>query len=600
MDELRTHHITHLDRHGNVRERMVHTTNVFHNCRRTKQEFADAHEFADVIADAHDLHCGKRKPKPMKKQHRSSGKSKKMMTAMTMACMLTSGSSQEPDNNQPDETNPNQIKSKCCHFDRDDEFVESPGRVLHLSIDCQTTRKNVRNNPEQFKSLQPSTVNEFLDDMDWNQLIGQHETFDTVTCAMNQAETIQQHHDEALEQLKRNPSLACAINAMEQTHKLETLQPRLAWKPLQVIAKTLENTTQWGRMTFHCPMKDHIQSRFPWSNRRRLREVVGMDTIFMTTKGHDGSNCEQVFNGFMSRMINVCPMESKSGENVLKACQDFMRHEGVPQGLHRDLAQEEKTAKIIDLNRRMMVKDTWSESHHPNQNPVEAQGVNPLKKGATQLMNRTGANDRAWPWAHKCIADINNICATPVLNWRTPKEKRHGHTPDISACLQFQFNEKVHFKIEEGHPGSKEAPGHWWGVSENVGDNMTFTIWSNGTKKEVHRSVVRSADPNRGGIPNLRRPHEEPEQEEAEIVDPENILDDPALFCPPPEKLPSNRTNKHKTKVKFHDAAEDHFHDAEEPPNPSDFGPKVTPDELPQSHPERRKRMKRTGSRRIL
>ena len=86
-------------------------------------------------------------------------------------------------------------------------------------------------------------------------------------------------------------------------------------------------------------------------------------------------------------------MESKSGENVLKAHQDFMRHEGVPQGLHRDLAQEEKTAKIIDLNRRMMVKDTWSESHHPNQNPVEAQGVNPLKKEATQLMNRTGADD---------------------------------------------------------------------------------------------------------------------------------------------------------------------------------------------------------------
>ena len=155
---------------------MVHTTNVFCNCRRRfhdsreliiderfgPQEFADAHEFADAIADAHDLHCGKRKPKPMQKQHRSSGKSKKMMTAMTMACMLTSGSSQEPDNNKPDETNPNQIKSKCHHFDHDDEFMESPGRVLRLSIDCQTTRKNVRHNPEQFKSLQSTTVNEFF------------------------------------------------------------------------------------------------------------------------------------------------------------------------------------------------------------------------------------------------------------------------------------------------------------------------------------------------------------------------------------------------------------------------------------------------------
>lgn len=228
----------------------------------------------------------------------------------------------------------------------------------------------------------------------------------------------------------------------------------------------------------------------------------------------------------------------------------------------------------------MIVKDTWSEAHHPNQNPVEAQGVNPLKKGATQLMNRTGADDRAWPWAHKYIADINNICATPVLNWKTPMEKRHGYTPDISAYLQFQFWEKVYFKVEEGHPGSKEAPGYWMGVSDNVGDIMTFIIWNDKTKKVIHRSVVRSADPNRGGIPNLRRPHEE-DEEKAEIVDPDNLLDDPALLCPPPDRQPSNRTNKHKTKVKFHDAVEDHFHDATEPHKSHDFSPQLTPDELP-------------------
>ena len=200
-------------------------------------------------------------------------------------------------------------------------------------------------------------------------------------------------------------------------------------------------------MIFHHPMKDHWKGRFPWDNRCRLREVVGMDTIFMTVPGFDGSECEQIFNGFVSRMINVHPMTSKMGENVLKAHQDFMRCEGVPQCLHRDLAPEEKAAKLIELNRQMMVKDTWSEAGHPNQNPVEAQGVNPLKPGATQLMNGTDAVDGAWSWVHKCIADINNCCATPVLNWKTPIEKCHGFTPDISAFLQFQFWEKVHFKI---------------------------------------------------------------------------------------------------------------------------------------------------------
>ena len=32
--------------------------------------------------------------------------------------------------------------------------------------------------------------------------------------------------------------------------KLEALQPNLAWKPLEVIKHTLENTTQWDTMMF--------------------------------------------------------------------------------------------------------------------------------------------------------------------------------------------------------------------------------------------------------------------------------------------------------------------------------------------------------------
>ena len=59
-----------------------------------------------------------------------------------------------------------------------------------------------------------------------------------------------------------------------------------------------------------------------------------------------------------------------------------MRYEGVPEGLHRDLAPEEKVEKIINLNMGMMVRDTFAEVVHPNQNPAEALGVKPLKQGA--------------------------------------------------------------------------------------------------------------------------------------------------------------------------------------------------------------------------
>ena len=140
----------------------------------------------------------------------------------------------------------------------------------------------------------------------------------------------------------------------------------------------------------------------------------------MASPGFCGSTCAQVFVGLMSRMINVYPMPSKSHGYILKSYQDFMRYEGVPEGLHRDKAPEEKVGKIIDLNREMMVKDTWAEPGHPNQNLVEALGVKVLKSGIEQLMNRTGADDGAWPWALKYIADINNHCTSPIHGWKTP------------------------------------------------------------------------------------------------------------------------------------------------------------------------------------
>ena len=68
----------------------------------------------------------------------------------------------------------------------------------------------------------------------------------------------------------------------------------------------------------------------------------------------------------------------------------------------------------------MMVRDTFSEAGHPNQNPAEALGVKPLNQGAEQLMNRTGSVHGAWPCAHKHIASVNNHCETPVHDWKTP------------------------------------------------------------------------------------------------------------------------------------------------------------------------------------
>ncbi len=185
--------------------------------------------------------------------------------------------------------------------------------------------------------------------------------------------------------------------------------------------------------------------------------------------------------------------------------------------MHRDLAPEQKVEEITKLNRDMMVKDTFSEAGSPNQNPSEALGVKPLKLGTEMIINRTGAPPSFWPWIVRYIAGVNNHCASPMLNWKTPISQHHGYTPDISAYLQFQFWERIWYRSDEKYPDSKEKPGHWLGVADHVGDLLTYYIYDPDTKRILARSVIRTADPKRDAIPNL---HYEP----SEIDDDDNII----------------------------------------------------------------------------
>ncbi len=300
-------------------------------------------------------------------------------------------------------------------------------------------------------------------------------------------------------------SFAYAVSTVERLHNLKHIQPNLAWKPLHVIEETLQNTTQFARTITHFPMQDHHKSRFPWDNRQRLQEDVAMDTYFCDV-GIDGYECAQLFVGLVSTMINVYPMTSKASINIVQAYKDFMRYEGVPVCLHRDYSPEQKIQALVDLNRDYMVRDSFAEPYHLNQNPAEALGVKVIKTAARMIMNRTGAKTSVWLFAHKYVADIHNHCASPMLNWKTPISVRHGYTPDISVFLQYQFWEKVYFHTDEAHPRPKERPGYWMGVNNHVGDALTYNIYTEDTGCHIIRSVIRTADPKKGGIPNLRVP----------------------------------------------------------------------------------------------
>ena len=70
-----------------------------------------------------------------------------------------------------------------------------------------------------------------------------------------------------------------------------------------------------------------------------------------------------------------------------------------------------------------------------------------------------------------------------------------GITPDISPLLTFTFYQRVYFlDTEIPFPDSKERVGRFIGIAENVGDLMTFWIWTEDTEKIIARSVIRSAE----------------------------------------------------------------------------------------------------------
>ena len=166
------------------------------------------------------------------------------------------------------------VNSNCTQFFDCQENT----KPFHLSIDYQILGEHVQGEQSRVMHIKQHKVNDFLEDMDWNQLIGKQETFST---------------------------LAFAVSASNKFQRLEALQPMLAWKPLEVIKRTLEVTTQWAKPVNHYPMKNHHSSRFPWHNISRLQEEVATDTYFSSIKGMDGSNCMQLYVGLLSRMINL-------------------------------------------------------------------------------------------------------------------------------------------------------------------------------------------------------------------------------------------------------------------------------------------------------
>ena len=271
----------------------------------------------------------------------------------------------------------------------------------------------------------------------------------------------------------------------------EKVQNKFGFLPLKTVQKTLEVTTQLAVAVYErFPMRRHFKSRYPQLNRNRLQECFATDTYFGTVKALGGYTSIQLFVGERSNYTVGYALHTES--QGPEALEDFLRDVGAPPRMHSDNARMETLGAWGKICRRYNIAQSTTEPHSPQQNPAERR-IQEVKKHVNHIMDRVGAPDMLWVLCTLYVIFLLNRTASADLGWSTPYEKIWGVTPDISSLLQFAFYEPVYYHNPDAkHPGTKEELGRFVGVTENVGDAMTYWILqSNDTV--VARSVVRSA-----------------------------------------------------------------------------------------------------------
>jgi hypothetical protein len=139
------------------------------------------------------------------------------------------------------------------------------------------------------------------------------------------------------------------------------IQPYLGHRPLRIISKTLERTTQMARMITHTPLRKHLQPRFSdYCHIKRLNELVSTDPIF--------ANCRSVGEHFTGAQIFYCQTSHRirvygfhSKGEFPRILRTFIRDVGAPSILRRDNAKEENSEEVARITNDAYIKDQFSE-----------------------------------------------------------------------------------------------------------------------------------------------------------------------------------------------------------------------------------------------
>jgi len=121
----------------------------------------------------------------------------------------------------------------------------------------------------------------------------------------------------------------------------ELIRKFLAFRPRNVVIKTLEKTTQLAKMTLNHPLRRHVKPRNPHMNVTRIDEPVSTDPMFSNCKSiYHGYLAAQIFFGTKSHTIFVYGIKSK--DEFLESTETSLETKGHPQHLEEKMPEKSK------------------------------------------------------------------------------------------------------------------------------------------------------------------------------------------------------------------------------------------------------------------
>ena len=282
-------------------------------------------------------------------------------------------------------------------------------------------------------------------------------------------------------------------------------QPQAApWKhhlgfiPNLVVQKTLQATTQlvptveaesWEHM------RDHLLTHILELKHKCINDTACCDTFFSSIPSVRGLTCWTQYSFLHLGLDRVYLMQRWS--QYLPMLQRMIVDCGIPHIIHSDNTLEFKLEKWTKLMKTYLIKNTYTEAYHPNQNPCECcSGV--LKAATSHLLLVTGAPLNFWCYALEYIALLQSVIVHQNLNWDTPHTLHFGDTLDISVFHFVFWSPMWYYAPSNSFPRSKMLSGHFIRLAHNVGDVFCFLIFNDDDPDHcqvIARSVVRRCYP---------------------------------------------------------------------------------------------------------